>query len=94
MFQSHKYFEVFLMMVLIQALIQGYQENSHRKIPYHQTPPGKFPPEKFPPRKFSPGIFSPMFLNIPTPVFKFFVFSLLSPSSLILLKRLFSNSMF
>ena len=87
MFQSHKYFEVFLMMALIQALIQGYQENSHRKIPYHQTPPGKFPP-----RKFSPRIFSPMFLNIPTPVFKFFVFSLLSPSSLILLKRLLCNS--
>ena len=33
-----------------------------------------------------------MFLNNPTRVFKFFVFSLLSPSSLILLKRLFSNS--
>ena len=35
---------------------------------------------KLPPRKFPPGIFPPMFLNIPTRVFKFFVFSLLSPS--------------
>ena len=33
-----------------------------------------------------------MFLNIPTWVLNFFVFWLLSPSSLILLKRLFSNS--
>ena len=61
--------------------------------------PGKFPPiklpsRKFPPRKFPPGILPPMFLNIPTWVFKFSVFSLLSPSSLIFLKRLFSNSMF
>ena len=56
--------------------------------------PGKFPFIKLPPGKFPPGIFPPMFLNIPTRVFKFFVFSLLSPSSLILLKRLFSNSMF
>ena len=61
--------------------------------------PGKFPPIKLPPRKFPsgkfpPGILSPMFLNIPTWVFKFSVFSLLSRSSLIFLKRLFSNSMF
>ena len=44
------------------------------------------------PEKFPPGIFQPMFLNIPTRVFNFFVFSLLWPPSLILLKRLFSNS--
>ena len=59
-----------------------------------KLPPGKFPsiklpPGKFPPRKFPPGIFPPMFLNIPTRAF-----SLLSPSLLMLLKRLFSNSMF
>ena len=60
-----------------------YQENSH---------PEKFPPIKLPPGKFPPGIFQPMFLNIPTRVFNFFVFSLLWPPSLILLKRLFSNS--
>ena len=64
------------------------------KLPPIKLSPGKFPPGKFPPRKFPRGIFPPMFLNIPTPVFKFFVFSLLSLSSLILLKRLFSNSMF
>ena len=67
-------------------------------------PPGKFllekftpvklPPRKFPPGKFPPRIFPTMFLNIPTRVFKVFVFSLLSPSSLTLLKRLFSISMF
>ena len=59
------------------------------KFPPIKLPPGKFPPGKFPPRKFPPGIFPPMFLNIPTRAF-----SLLSPSSLMLLKRLFSNSMF
>ena len=59
-----------------------------------KLPLGKFPPIKLPPGKFPPGIFPPMFLNIPTRVFKFFVFSLLSPSSLILLKRLFCSSMF
>ena len=64
------------------------------KFPPIKIPSGKFPPEKFPPRKLPPGILSPMFLNIPTRVFKFFVFSLLSQSSLILLKILFSNSMF
>ena len=62
-----------------------------RKLPPGKFPPIKLPPVKFPPRKFPPGIFPP---NIPTRVFKFFVFSLLSPSSLILLKRLFCNSMF
>ena len=72
-----------------------YQQNSHPENSYpSNSPPGKFPPGKFPSRKFPPGIFPAMFLNIPTRVFKFFVFSLLSPWSLILLKRLFSNSMF
>ena len=56
------------------------------KFPSIKLPPGKFLPGKFPPRKFPPGIFLPMFLNIPTRA--------LSPSSLMLLKRLFSNSMF
>ena len=64
------------------------------KFPPIKIPSGKFPPGKFPPRKLPPGILPPMFLNIPTRVFKFFVFSLFSPSSLILLKILFSNSMF
>ena len=53
---------------------------------------GKLLPEKLPSIKFPPGKFSPMFLNIPTHVFNFFVFSLLSPLSLILLKRLFRDS--
>ena len=56
--------------------------------------PGKLPPGKFPSIKLPPGKFSPMFLNIPTHVFNFFVFSLLSPLSLILLKRLFRDSFF
>ena len=64
------------------------------KFPPIKLPPRKFPPGKFPPRKFPLGILPPMFLNIPTWVFKFSVFSLLSRSSLIFLKRLFSNSMF
>ena len=51
-----------------------HPENFHQSNP----PLGKFPPGKFP----------SMFLNIPTRVFKFFVFSLLSPSSLILLNYL------
>ena len=57
-----------------------------------KLPPGKFspiklPPGKFPPRKFPHGIFPPEFLI-------FLFFSLLSPSSLIWLKRLFCNSTF
>ena len=59
------------------------------KLPPEKFPSIKLPPGKFPPRKFPPGMFPPMFLNIPTRAF-----SLLSPSSLMLLKRLFSNSMF
>ena len=43
---------------------------------------------------FYKTVFPPMFLDIPTGVFKFCVFSLLSPSSLILVKRLFCNFMF
>ena len=71
------------------------------KLPPGKFPPGKFPPIKLPPRKstppppgkfrprkFSPRIFPPMFLNIPTRVFKK-KFSLLSPSSLILLRDCF-----
>ena len=57
----------------------GIRKTSTRKISPIKLPPGKSPPGKFPP-------------NIPTRVFKFFVLSLLSPSSLILLKRLFCNS--
>ena len=59
-----------------------------------KLPPGKFPPIKLPPGKFPPRIFLPMFLNIPTQVLNFFVFSLLSPLPLILLKRLFRDSIF
>ena len=59
-----------------------------------KLPPGKFPPIKFPPGKFPPGIFPTMFLNIPARVFKYFFFSLFLPLLLILLKRLFCNSMF
>ena len=66
---------------------------------------GQLPPGKFPPIKLSPGE-SPWKIpswNITTLVFKysrpiflsfFFFFSLLLPLSLILLKRLFCNSMF
>ena len=56
------------------------------KFPLEKFTPVKLPPGKFPPGKFPPGIFPTMFLNIPTRVFKVFVFSLLSPSSLTLLK--------
>ena len=56
-----------------------------------KLPPGEFPPIKLPPGKFPPRIFPPMFLNISTRVLNLFVFSLLSLSSLIFLKRLFSN---
>ena len=100
-FVIHKKMLIFLCNTkMIFFLTRGYifddiSKTPTRKIPTHQTPPpGKFPPGKFPSRKFPPGIFPLMFLNIPTRVFNFFVFSLLSPSSLILLKRLFSNSMF
>ena len=66
-----------------------------RKISTNQTPPGKFPPGKFPSQK------TPTW-NIPTHVFKyshpsflfFLLLLLLPPLSLILLKRLFCNSMF
>ena len=65
------------------------------KIPIHQTPPWKISPWKYQPRKFPSRIFPFMFLNTSNQVFlKFFVFSLLSPLSLILLKRLLCNSMF
>ena len=60
----------------------GIRKTPIRKIPTHQTPP---------PGKFPPGIFPPLFLSIPTRVFEFFVFSLLSQSSLMLLKILFSK---
>ena len=59
-----------------------------------KLPPGKITPIKFRPGKFPPGIFPTMFLNIPARVFKYFFFSLLLPLLLILLKRLFCNSMF
>ena len=67
-----------------------------RKLPFLKfstikLPPGELPPGIFQPRKFSPGILPPMFLNIPTRVVFFF---LLSPLSLILLKKLFRNSIF
>ena len=59
-----------------------------RKIPTHHTPPPENHPGKFPPRKFPPRIFPPMFLNIPTHVFNFFVFLLLSPLSVYIVIRL------
>ena len=52
-------------------------ENSHPENSPLENPTQKIPPKKIPIR------------NIPTHVFKHFVFSLLSLSSLILLKRLF-----
>ena len=72
----------------------GIRKIPTRKIPARKIHTVKPPPGKFPPGKFPPRIFPTMFLNIPTRVFKVFVFSLLSPSSLTLLKRLFSISMF
>ena len=48
------------------------------KFPPIKVPPGKFPTGKFPPRKFPPGILPLMFLNIPTQVFKFFVFFIIA----------------
>ena len=65
----------------------GIRKTPTRKIPTHQTPPWKIPTRKIPTQKIPTW-------NIPTRVFKFFVFPLLSPSSLILLKRLFCNSIF
>ena len=62
---------------------------------------GKLPPGKFPPIKLSPGEcplenshleYSHQFLKYFRPSFLFFFFSLLLPLSLILLKRLFCNS--
>ena len=58
-----------------------------RKIFTNQTPPRWIPLRKILTQKFPPGIFPPGFFN-------FFVFSLLSPLSLILLKRLFGSSIF
>ena len=53
----------------------------------HQIPPGESPPQKIPTQKIPTR-------NSPTYVFKHFVFSLLSPLSLVLLKRLFCISFF
>ena len=62
------------------------------KFPLWKFPPIKLSPGEFLPRKFPPGILSTMFLNISTRVFYLlFVFSLLSPLSLILVKRLLCN---
>ena len=76
---------------ILRIYFLWYQDNSHPEN-FHQSnsplvnPPGKFPP----------GILPPLFLNIPAQFFFlfFFFFSLLLPLSLILLKRLFCNSMF
>ena len=63
------------------------------KLPHGKFSPIKLPPGKSPPRKLPPRIFPPMFLNILTRVFNVFVFSL-SSLSLILVKRLFRDSIF
>ena len=60
---------------------KGHQENSPRKIPIYEIAPENVHVEN-PTR------------NIPTHGFKHFAFSLLSPLSLILLKRLFCISVF
>ena len=44
------------------------------KLPPGKFPPIKLPPGEFPQGKFPPGKFPPMFLNIPTHVFRFFLF--------------------
>ena len=54
-----------------------------------KPPPGKLTSGKFPPIKFPSGEFAQ---NIPTHVFKLFVFSSLSPLSFIFRKRLFCIS--
>ena len=66
----------------------GIRKTPTQTISTNQTFPWWVPPGKFP-----LGIFPPMFLNIPARACNFF-FSLLLSLSLILLKRLFCNSMF
>ena len=63
-------------------LENSHPENSHSSNPPGESPPWKISTQKVPTR------------NIPTYVFKHFVFSLLSPLSLILFKRLFCISVF
>ena len=57
-----------------------------------KLPPGKFSPIKLPPGEFPSGKFS--LWNSHPDFLIFVVFSLLSPLSLILLKRLFGSSIF
>ena len=66
--------------------------SSDKSEMFQENSPGKLPPGKFPSIKFLPGEFSPensypenSTRNISSHVFKHFVFSLLSPLSLILL---------
>ena len=69
-----------------------------RKILRGKLPPGKFPPIKFPPEESPPprkiSTQKIPTRNISVNIFKRFVFSLLSPLSLILPKRLFYISVF
>ena len=74
---------------ILRIYFLRYQESSHPEN-FHQL---NSPHWWIPPGKFPRGLFQPMFLNIPARVFYFF-FSILLPPSLILLKRLFCNSMF
>ena len=82
----------------VKSSFKGFQENSHSENSHPSNlPPGEFhppSPHPFPAGNFPPGRFPFMLLNIPPGFFYFFGFSLSSPLSLILLKRLFCNSMF
>ena len=71
----------FLMIIYV-----AYQENSHPKISHQSNSTLVNSLGKSTSRKFSAGISPPRFLNIPL--------GFLSPLSLILLERLFYNSMF
>ena len=62
----------------------------NRKTVTRKVPPIIFPSGEFPPEKLHPEIPTQ---NIPIKVFKYFVFSLLSPLSLILVKILLLKRM-
>ena len=71
-----------------------YQELSPGKFPPIKLPPDESPPENppYPPENPHLQYSYPCFLIFSTGIFTFFVFSLLSPLWLVLLERLFRNS--
>ena len=76
----------FLMIIYVAYQENSHPKNSHPKISHQSNSTLVNSLGKSTSRKFSAGIFPPRFLNIPL--------GFLSPLSLILLERLFYNSMF